>query len=87
MKNNNDYKIEYGTEEWYLYHAWENEKPIIPLILATCFLVICNGGGLVITIMWIYYFLWSSGNNRKLDNDPEVQEKRRIYKEVRNKYF
>lgn len=74
-----------GDREWYLYHHIDNEKPIIPLILLSCFLFICHNGIVWISITWICYFTWASKNNRKLDNDPEIQQARRICKESKER--
>lgn len=76
MRNMPDYKIERGSREWYLYHHFDNEKPIIPLIVLSCFFLICNGGTLMLLITWGFYFAWASANNQKLDNDPEILKQR-----------
>lgn len=81
-----DYKIEYGSSEWYLYHDYDNEKPIIPLILLSCFLFICKGGIIWLGLIWGKYFIWAHENNEKLNKDPEILEKRRIWIESRNRY-
>lgn len=86
MNNINDYKIEYGSKEWYLYHAWENEKPVIPLILLSCFLLICRGGELIIFLVWWKYFSWAHNNNKKLNCDPEILRQREAMKKYRNKF-
>jgi len=77
MRKMPDYKIEYGSREWRLYHDPDNEKPVIPLILLSCFLFICKGGILLIILVWVWYFSWAHKNNKKLDNDPKVLESRR----------
>jgi hypothetical protein len=33
--------------------------------------------------MWGYYFLWAHGNNEKLGQDPEIIERRKYWKELR----
>ena len=71
--------IKYGTREWYLYHHIKNEDPIIPLVVLSCFLVICKGGIPTIIVIWIIYFKWASNNNRMLDNDPEILRSRQVY--------
>jgi hypothetical protein len=76
MRKMPDYKIEYGSYEWWLYHHPDNEKPVPLFILLSCFFFICKGGGVYLLIMWGWYFSWASANNRKLDNDPKVQKRR-----------
>lgn len=75
--------MKYGSYEWYLYHARENEDPIVPMILATLFLLICKGGIVIIVCMWGYYFSWAHNNNEKLNHDPDILRKRRIWREAR----
>ena len=75
--------MKYGTHEWYLYHAWENEKPIIPLAVISFFVFFIKLGLFYVILIWIMYFLWARENNRKLDSDPKVLEYRRIYIEKR----
>ena len=76
--------MKYGSSEWYLYHAWENEKPIIPLIVISCMVFFIKLGILWVGFIWFCYFLWAKENNRKLDNDPEVIEHRLIYMKLRS---
>lgn len=82
MRKMPNYEIEYGSEEWYLYHHFKNEKPVFPLILLSIFLLICRGGQLWIIIIWIYYFSWASKNNRELDNDLEVLKDREGWRRI-----
>lgn len=79
--------IKYGTHEWYLYHHIRNEDPIIPLILLSCFLVICYQGIPTIIFIWTIYFLWAKKNNNELNHDPEVLKSRVTYMNIylRNK--
>lgn len=80
-----DYEIEYGSREWYLYHHYKNEKPVIPLILLSCFLMICKGGIWCVIVVWIIYFSWCRENNRILDNDPATLERRRLVMEAKER--
>jgi hypothetical protein len=86
MRNMPDYKIERGSREWYLYHHYKNEEPVIPLIALSCFFLICKGGMLMILLVWGFYFNWASDNNKELDNDPEVLKSREAYKRARARY-
>ena len=86
MRKMPDYKIEYGSPEWYLYHHYKNEEPIIPLIVLSCFFLICSGGFLWLLITWGWYFSWASKNNRELDNDPDVLYHRESWKKLNEKY-
>ena len=79
MRKMPDYEIKYGTPEWYLYHHYKNEAPVVPLILLSCFLFICKGGLVWIMLVWGIYFSWASKNNIELDNDPEVLRKRQSH--------
>jgi hypothetical protein len=76
MRNMPDYEIKRGSYEWYLYHHIKNEEPIIPLIVLSCFFLICNGGFIMLLLAWGFYFNWASNNNKELDNDPEILKKR-----------
>ena len=83
---NTDYKIKYGTHEWYLYHNRKNEDPIIPLILLSCFLFICKGGIATIILIWAYYFHWAHENNEELNRDPEILLSRKYCKEFKERF-
>lgn len=80
-----DNKIKWGTDEWYLYHHIKNEKPIIPLILLTYFLAICNGGIWWIILIWGWYFHWAHKSNEELDNDIYILFKRELMRQSREK--
>ena len=73
--------IKYGTFEWYLYHDRSNEDPIIPLVLVSAFLSICNGGFLCIIIIWCFYFSWAHKNNVALDKDPYILGYRKAFRD------
>ena len=77
--------MKYGSHEWYLYHAIENEGPVLPLIMLSAFLLICKGGIIAITIIWILYFSWAHDNNEKLNHDPKILEARKTYINIRNR--
>ena len=76
--------MKYGTDEWYLYHNKDNEKPIIPLIVISCMVFFIKLGIFWVAFIWWCYYLWAKSNNKKLDNDPEVIERRWIYIKLRN---
>jgi hypothetical protein len=82
MRKMPDYEIKRGSHEWYLYHHYKNEEPVIPLIALSCFFLICRGGTLMLLITWGLYFSWASSNNKDLDNDPEILKKREACKSV-----
>ena len=79
-------RIKRGDYGWYYYHAIENETPIIPLIVLSCFFLICRGGGLLILIAWGWYFIWAHNNNKRLDNNPEIIESRKFLRELDQKW-
>ena len=75
--------MKYGTNEWYLYHDKKNEEPVIPLIVISFFVFFIKLGILWVIFIWCCYFKWASENNKKLDNDPEIRERRWIYIKLR----
>lgn len=83
--NNNNNEMKYGSHEWYLYHNRKNEDPIIPLIVLSCFLLICKEGIPTIILIWTVYFIWASKNNRELDRDPEILYRRQCCEEFKKK--
>lgn len=75
--------MKYGDNEWYLYHHINNEKPIIPLVLLSLFLIFCYGGIFWIILIWYIYFAWANNNNEKLNNDPNVLKRRQYVNEAK----
>lgn len=72
--------MEYGSNEWYLYHHPANEKPIPTLIGLSIFLSITVAGIPAAIVLWIEYFIWAHRNNKALDKDPQVLMMREMYK-------
>ena len=79
--------MKFRSDEWYLYHYFRNEDPLIPLILWSCFLLICKPGIMIsgLFLTWYFYFSWCKKNNEKLNHDPDVLKARQAYKELREK--
>lgn len=73
-------QIEYGSKEWYLYHAKQNINPLGTLIFINVFLFLFKGGIPVLLMMWLFYFIWCQMNNEALNKDPMIILKREEYR-------
>lgn len=61
-----------ASGEWYLYYSIKNENALIPVIIFSFLVFFCQGGWLVSIGIWVWYLVYCTSNNEKLNNDPQV---------------
>lgn len=71
--------INYGDEAWYYFHNYKNQDNLLYMIIGSPFLILFGGnlivGFILFIAAWVLYFVCSSNNNGKLQNNEYIQEK------------
>lgn len=76
--------IKPDSEEWYLYHSVKNKKlPYSTMVTATVIFFFIKGGLVVLLLMWLLVAAWCYENNKELNENPWIVEKRRSKKHFR----
>lgn len=69
-------KLKRNTGEWYLYHHIKNENALLYVIVGSVVTFFFHNGWLISLSIWIWYFIYCSENNAKLNKDPQILKER-----------
>ena len=71
-----------NTREWYLYHHFNNENALLPVVIISFLTLFLHGGIIISVFVWLMYAFYCVANNSSLNTNPQILQEREAWKKI-----